>query len=100
MSAWVLLLPPAGTIDPEDRIPNINSSAPLSQWSVDKSFDSARECEDYKQNQYYAYSSSASEEFKKSNERIPLTFLVEIQATHWLKYMDARCVPYDKEFRR
>ena len=100
VSAWVLLLPPTENNDPETGFPDVIYSAPLSRWSVDRAFDSARECENYKKNQYHAYSSSASEEFKKYNEQIPINILVNIQSTYMLKYMNARCVPYDKELRR
>jgi len=38
---WYLMVPPFGYGD-------FNENAPISQWSTDTSFDTAKECEDYR----------------------------------------------------
>jgi hypothetical protein len=51
---WILLVPPISVYDaygkgnPRDYAPNVQIDAPSSKWLVDKPFDTARECEEYR----------------------------------------------------
>lgn len=42
---WILMLPPVVF---EGERPVVVIDAPLSKWEIDHSFDTARECQDYK----------------------------------------------------
>jgi len=42
---WYLMVPPQNAHWQEKRQPLYNSNAPLSEWDIDESFDTAAECQ-------------------------------------------------------
>jgi hypothetical protein len=58
---WYLMLPPLSSLNPRAR----NGSAPLSEWSLIGSFDSADECDDMRYKLMMKESPSLTQEDRK-----------------------------------
>ncbi len=78
---WILLVPP---IIVHNDAPIVSEGAPLSEWWIDKPFDTARECEEYRLKVY----NDAMEALDKR-----MAMLGAYDRAKPYRYSHARCVP-------
>ena len=78
---WILMLPP---IIVHNDAPMVSIGAPLSEWLIDKPFDTARECEEYR----LKVEEDAMKKLDKMGHR-----LGAYDRAKPYRYSHARCVP-------
>ncbi len=83
---WILMVPPI--IVYGNDIPSVSIGAPLSEWQIDKPFDTARECKEYRLKVYEDASKELDKAFSKMGPRLDAYGRAKPY-----RYSHARCVP-------
>jgi hypothetical protein len=83
---WILMVPPI--IVYGDDIPSVSIGAPLSEWEIDKPFDTARECKEYRLKVYEDADKELDKFYSKKGARLDAYGRAKPY-----RYSHARCVP-------